>query len=321
MLSRAIRRLVPFTLAILLFACQALPVSPQNSSSLLTRQAVAAAPGSTLTGTFRTHRQIPSQFLKYSRDVLVYLPPGYDRDSSERYPVIYMHDGNNLFDRRTAFGGAEWQVDEALERLYREAAIQPVIVVGVYNTPARLQEYTWEAMNLDGALQGGQGSQYGRFLVEELKPLIDKTYRTRPDREHTGVMGSSLGGLISFYLGLHYPHVFKQIGMVSPSIWWKDRVLLQEIPKLSRDLKIWLDMGSREGQNPEAMLADAQKLARALEQQGYQHFENLAFHVAEGAGHNEQAWAERIDRPFRFFYGKNQARSTGRGRPDLVAKR
>jgi predicted alpha/beta superfamily hydrolase len=265
----------------------------------------ARLPGSTLTGSFKTHSQLPSRFLKRNRDVLVYLPPNYAQDTNRRYPVLYMHDGNNLFDRQTSFGGSEWQVDENLERLIRSKSIEPVIVVGIYNTADRLDEYTWESANLDGEMHGGQGANYARFLVEELKPLIDKTYRTRPEREFTGTMGSSLGGLISFYLGLHYPQVFSKIGMMSPSIWWKERALLKEVPKLSKDLKIWLDMGTEEGQEPAIMLQDAKDLAKALEIQGFEHFRNLAFHIAPGAGHNEPAWAQRIEHPLRFFYTSN----------------
>ncbi len=301
-------------LALGLLACQSAPASlfaaPQRPASnvhlLASTLPRVASQGnstkSTLAGNFKTHSQVASRFLKHSRDVMVYLPPQYTQDPSRRYPVLYMHDGNNLFDRSTSFGGSEWQVDENLEKLIRSQAIEPVIVVGVYNTADRMAEYTWEAADLDGELHGGQGANYARFLVEELKPLIDKTYRTRPQREHTAVMGSSLGGLVSFYLGLHYPQVFSKIGMMSPSIWWKDRALLKEVPKLSKDLKLWLDMGTKEGQQPQVMLQDAKDLAQALEKQGFQHFRNLAFHVAQDAGHNEQAWAMRIEHPLRFFY-------------------
>lgn len=284
----------------LLLACQL--VSPASLSSLPSLQQQRVHTPSTLTGHFRSHRQVRSRFLEQSRDVLVYLPPDYEQNLTRRYPVLYMHDGNNLFDRRTAFGGQEWQVDERMETLIRAQIIEPVIVVGVYNTPQRMAEYTWEAAEIDGQLQGGQGAQYARFLVEELKPLIDKTYRTRPEREYTAVMGSSLGGLISFYLGLHYPQIFSKIGLMSPSIWWKERAILKEVPKLSLDLTIWLDMGTQEGQNPQVMLKDAQDLAKALEKRGFQHFKNLAFHIAEGAGHNEAAWAARLEHPLRFFY-------------------
>ncbi|PIQ27202.1 esterase [bacterium (Candidatus Blackallbacteria) CG17_big_fil_post_rev_8_21_14_2_50_48_46] len=296
-------------LTLALVACQAVPNTlvsalPGSASRLL----ISSLPrlqvkGHTLTGTFKTHAQVASRFLKRSRNILVYLPPGYAAEPSRRYPVLYMHDGNNLFDRQTSFGGSEWEVDENMERMIRSGQIEPAIVVGIYNTPDRLDEYTWQAMDLDGEIQGGQGPNYARFIVEELKPLIDKTYRTLPQRENTAVMGSSLGGLISFYLGLHYPQVFSKIGMMSPSIWWKDRVLLQEVPKLSKKLKIWLDMGTREGQAPEIMLQDARDLAQALEKNGFEHFRNLAFHIEPNAGHNEQAWAARISHPLSFFYG------------------
>lgn len=274
-------------------------VSTQSTQTASTGQAVS---GGTLSGNFRLHAQLSSKHLKYARDVLVWLPPGYEQQSAKRYKVLYMHDGNNLFDRRSSFGGSEWQVDEHAGQLINQGVIEPVIIVGVYNSPGRMEEYTWYPMDLDGQQAGGQAAAYGRFLVEELKPLIDKQYRTLSDRANTAVMGSSLGGLVSFYIGLQYPQVFSQIGMMSPSIWWKDRAVINDVPKLSQNLKVWVDMGTREGQNPDAMLNDAKNFAAALEKRGFQHHRNLAFHIENGATHSEQAWADRIERPLRFFY-------------------
>lgn len=276
---------------------------PQSSVST---QAVAIVQShfqasTTITGQVERLEQVSSAFLGNKRDVLVWLPPDYAR-SQRTYPVLYMHDGNNIFDRSTSFGGAEWEVDERATDLIQKGIIEPVIIVGINNTPARLDEYTWQSMNLDGVMRGGNGANYARFLVEELKPLIDKKYRTRPGREDTAVMGSSLGGLISFYLGKHYPNVFSKIGMMSPSIWWKDQQAIADISGLSTDLKIWVDMGTQEGQNPDAMLQTAKDFVSGLEQQGYQHFHNLAFHIEPGGTHSEQSWAGRIERPLRFFY-------------------
>jgi len=292
--------LILLSVLLCLSACQP---SPAALAPVRLRAAAADLQTQNLTGNFAKHPQFASQFLSQQRDILIWLPPGYQA-GQQRYPVLYMHDGNNLFDRRTSFGGSEWEVDERAQALVSQGQIEPLIIVGIYNSPERMNEYTWHPMELNGQLQGGQGPQYGRFLVQELKPFIDKTYRTRPEREHTAVMGSSLGGLISFYLGREYPQVFGKIGMMSPSIWWKDRALLQDLSSLSPELKIWLDMGTREGRQPEVMLQDAKDLALALEQQGFRHFHNLAFHIEPGADHSEKAWAARIDRPLRFFYGR-----------------
>lgn len=294
--------------ALLLWACQAATPASLPVSAPIQRQSTAAAvqipQGGTLSGSFRLHPQLASRHVGPRRDVLVWLPPGYESQPQQRYPVLYMHDGNNLFDRRSSFGGSEWEVDERAGQLVRSGAIEPVIIVGIYNTSARMAEYTWHPMLLEGESQGGQGADYARFLVEELKPLIDQNYRTRPEREHTAVMGSSLGGLISFYIGLHHPETFSRIGMMSPSIWWKDRAILQDVSRLDPRLSVWLDMGTREGQRPEVMLQDAKDMAQALEKQGFAHFRNLAFHVEPDGTHSEAAWAARIERPLRFFYGR-----------------
>lgn len=281
-----------------LLACQSLPVAAPAATPTLQRQSISRS--STLTGTFRHHSQVASQYVQHPRNVWVYLPPGYT--PTQRYPVLYMHDGNNLFDRSTAFGGSEWQVDENAERLIRAGQMRPVIIVGIGNTAARMSEYTWYPDQIDGKPQGGNGAAYGRFVVEELKPLIDRTYATRPEREHTAIMGSSLGGLISFYVGMQYPHVFGKVGMMSPSIWWKDRAILADVPRLQRDTQVWVDMGTREGRQPEVGLQNAKDFAHALEQQGFEHFRNLAFHIEPGGEHNEQSWAGRIERPLRFFF-------------------
>lgn len=269
------------------------------------QQTSSTEQGGTLTGHFERHASLSSKYLQHQRDVLVWLPPDYSQNPQKRYPVLYMHDGNNLFDRRSSFGGAEWEVDEHAQQLSQQGQIAAPIIVGIYNTAARMHEYTWYPMDFDGSPQGGQGSQYARFLVEELKPLIDQKYRTLSDRSNTGVMGSSLGGLISFYIAQQYPQTFGKVGMMSPSIWWKERAILADVSKLAKDTQVWVDMGTQEGRQPEVMLQDAKDFAAALEQQGFQHFKNLAFHIEPGGQHNEAAWAQRIERPLRFFYSPN----------------
>lgn len=260
----------------------------------------------TLTGHFRTHANMASAYLKNPHTIMVYLPPSYTQSTQRRYPVLYMHDGNNLFDRATGFMGQEWEVDEHTEALIKAGKIEDIIIVGVYNTPARMEEYTWHPATLDGQTQGGQGAAYGRFMVEELKPFIDQQYRTLSDRNNTAVMGSSLGGLISYYLGQQYPHVFSKIGMMSPSVWWADRKIIQDAKGVPTDLKFWVDIGSKEGSNPTQTVQNTRDFVSQLEQKGYQHFRSLAFHIEDGAGHNEQAWSQRLEKPLRFFFGRSQ---------------
>ena len=147
---------------------------------------------------------------------MVYLPPGYVEDTGRTYPVLYMHDGQNLFDPATAFGGNEWRLDDTAEELIERGAIEPLIIVGIYNTgEQRIHEYT---PTTDPKLGGGKADLYGKMLVEEVKPFIEKTYRTLPGPENTGMGGSSLGGLVTLHLGIQYPQVFGKLAVLSPSV-------------------------------------------------------------------------------------------------------
>ena len=159
----------------------------------------------TVTGTVRHHDAFPSKFVR-PRDVLVWLPPGYARDPKQRYPVVYFHDGQNVFDAATSFIGAEWGADEAADRLIGSGKIPPVIMVAVSNTAARMDEYTSTRDERSG---GGNSGAYFRFLVEELQPFMNRTYRTRTTPRHTAVIGSSLGGLAALNLGLSYPEAVR----------------------------------------------------------------------------------------------------------------
>ncbi|HTW95787.1 MAG TPA: alpha/beta hydrolase-fold protein, partial [Tepidisphaeraceae bacterium] len=147
----------------------------------------------TLTGIFRLHKKFESKILGNSRTLIVYLPPDYESNSGRRYPVLYMQDGQNLFDASTAFAGVEWRVDETAEDLIKSGRIAPVIIVGIYNSPDRTAEFT--PFDKTPAGVDGLGRQYGDFLVKEVKPMIDRTYRTKPDRADTAIAGSSMGGL------------------------------------------------------------------------------------------------------------------------------
>ena len=261
----------------------------------------------TLTGEFRTHKNFHSRYLRSDRDVLVYLPPGYDADKRKRYSVLYLHDGQNLFDGATSFiKGAEWGVDETAQRLITEGAIEPIIIVGVYNTGKdRVDEYT---PTVDARHKvGGKADLYGKMLVEELKPFIDSEYRTRRDAKHTGLGGSSLGGLVSLYLALKYPQTFGRVLVVSPSVWWDDKMIVREVEALKKRprLRVWLDMGTKEGGNEaEEHTRNARDLRDALVRKGWKDGSDLKYFEAEGAEHNERAWAARVEPMFRFLFPK-----------------
>lgn len=275
---------------------------------LLCGEVVAQQPHS-LTGDVRLHANFHSRILNNDRNVIVYLPPGYEKNRKMRYPVFYMHDGQNLFDGATSYiPGQEWRVDETAESLIKAQRIEPLIIVGVYNTGMeRVNEYTAAADPKYKA--GGKADLYGRFLVEELKPFIDKTYRTKTDGSHTGLGGSSLGGLISLYLGLKYPKVFTRIAVVSPAVWWADNQIVHYTAAESRKppLRIWLDIGTKEGRDAkeaQKTVDDARLLKSTLIGKGWREGKDLKYFEGEGAEHNEKAWAARTPAIFEFLFPK-----------------
>lgn len=251
----------------------------------------------TLTGTFKTHGRFRSRFLSNERTLLVYLPPGYKPRAARRYPVLYLHDGQNIFDKATSFA-EEWRVDETAESLINSGQIEPLIVVGIYNTGEhRINEYTPTKMEQGG----GSADLYGRMLVEEIKPLIDEKYKTLPSAASTGLGGSSMGGLLTMHLALKYPTVFNRLAVLSPSVWWDERVIIQEVQSLTSKLplRIWLDAGTGEG--PE-VLADARALRDVLLAKGWVIDHDLRYVEAEGAQHNEQSWGARVGEVLKFLY-------------------
>ena len=259
----------------------------------------------TLTGDIRSHKSFHSKLLNNDRDVLVYLPPGYETDKGRRYSVLYLQDGQNLFDGATSFiPGQEWRVDETIGSLISTGQIEPLIVVGIYNTKDRINEYTPVE---DVKYKGGKADLYGRMLVEELKPFIDSTYRTQNGAKHTGLGGSSLGGLVSLYLGLKYPHIFGRIAVVSPSVWFADKQIVHYVEALSKrpNLRIWIDTGTKEGRNTEDTqntVENARLLKDTLVRKGWRPGKDLSYFEAEGAEHNERAWAARVEPILRFLF-------------------
>lgn len=256
-------------------------------------------------GRLRRHEAFHSQFLEHDRDILVWLPPGYDGGSGEgsdgsSYPVLYMHDGQNLFEPDTAFQrGEHWRLGETAGELIADGAIEPLIIVGIYNTGNhRKDEYT---PTRDAKLGGGDAGHYGRMIVEELKPLIDCTYRTRPDASSTGIGGSSLGGLVSMYLAFTHPQVFHRVAALSPSVWWNWRAILKTVrqARSKPPLKIWLDMGTAEGKKG---LDDARLLKAALVGLGFSVGGDLHYAEYEGATHSESAWAERVAPMLKYLF-------------------
>jgi predicted alpha/beta superfamily hydrolase len=249
--------------------------------------------------TLRQHPQFPSTILSRARDVVVYLPPGYDE--LDRCPVLYMHDGQNLFEAETAHvTGQHWRLGETADGLITAGVIPPLVIVGIANTgPSRIHEYT---PTKDERLGGGLADDYGRFLVEELKPFIDATYRTRPEAAATGLGGSSLGGLVTLHLGLRRPDVFGALAVMSPSVWWDRRVILSSVraARPKPDLRLWVDMGTAEGRRG---LEDARLLKAALVGSGWIPGRDLHYAEYEGGTHSELAWAARSGAMLTWLFG------------------
>lgn len=241
----------------------------------------------TVSGTLIVWPDFYSPELDNTRDVLVYLPPSY-AGSTRRYPVLYMHDGQNLFDRGASFAGVEWGVDETMEALAGEGF--EAIVVGVSNQGAeRVAEY-----NPFPHVWQGRGERYLRFLVETVKPRIDADFRTLPDRDHTGIMGSSMGGLISLYGYFYAPATFGFAGVMSPSLWVGGGAIYSAVDAAPfAPGKIYLDNGARE--------PSARRMNAVLLMKGYRKGTDLRFYTEPEGEHTEAAWARRLPDALRFL--------------------
>lgn len=258
----------------------------------------------TLTGNIKYHDVVGSSVGLKDRKLIVWLPPGYDIQTTRHYPVLYMHDGQNLMNAKTAFANVEWGVDETAQSLVEAGQMEPIIIVGVYNTDDRIPEYTPVSTAQYG---GGKAEDYGRLLVEVVKPLIDSTYRTKPEAEFTGVAGSSLGGLVSMYFGLTRSNTFTRLGVVSPSVWWADRDIVTRVNSLSSKLplRIWVDIGTNEENSESASqetVNDTRLLRDALIAEGWVTGTDLQYLEVQGARHNEAAWAARTEQILKYLY-------------------
>jgi predicted alpha/beta superfamily hydrolase len=244
------------------------------------------------------HEQFASRFLRNQRDLIVYLPPGYDAQPQRHFPVLYLHDGQNLFDGSTSFiPGMDWHVGHTADHFIRERRVAPLIIVGIYNTgKQRLGEYT---PTRAPRLGGGRANRYAKFLLQEVQPMVKGNYRALDGAENTGIGGSSLGGLLSLYLGLRQPQIFGKIAALSPSVWWNQRVILRfaEAAPVHPLPRIWLDIGTREGAR---IVDDVERFRDILQHKGWRLGRDLDYRRVEGAEHNEAAWAARVG-PFLEF--------------------
>jgi len=240
-----------------------------------------------VSGNLKVLHQLWSPQLRNARDILLWLPPSYQR-SRRHYPVIYMQDAQNLFDPATSFGGQTWHVGETMTALGREGI--EAIVVGIpHMGEQRIVEY-----NPFPSRHPGRGEQYIEFLLETLKPLVDRDFRTLPMRERTGIVGSSMGALIGLYAFLHPSHGFGFVGALSPAFWFS-RGAIYDYVEGARFVegKIYLDNGSREN--------SAWSMYMLLRDKGYQRGSELFYIRERGAGHHESAWARRLPKALRWL--------------------
>lgn len=243
-----------------------------------------------------------STALGNDRAIWAYLPPSYAENTRARFPVLYMHDGQNLFDPALAFGGNEWKVDETLDAAAEDGSIEELIVIGVENTSQRIYEYTPTPDPTTAG--GGGGDKYLALLVDELKPRIDATLRTLADRAHTGILGSSLGGLISAYAGVERPSVFGIVGAMSPSTWWNNDVIIGDVgamPASARPARVYVDSGDSGDSNDD--VTDTNMLAARYLGIGYTSGADFLHVVQAGGQHNEVYWAERLPAALQFLFG------------------
>ena len=275
----------------------------------LDSQASAGTPEGLLAGgdamphpRLRLHRGFPSWYLPDKRDLIVYLPPGYEQHPERSYPVLYMHDGQNLFDGKTSFiEGRTWQMREQADAAIEAGEVEPLVIVGIYNAgDRRLAEYTYER---NWQMGGGEADEYGLLITRELMPWIARHYRVREDREGTGLGGSSLGGLVTLYLGLRHPERFGRLAVLSPSVWWNHKSILgylnERAPQVWERPRLWLDVGDKEGRRT---LNDTEHLARRLKANGWRPGETMHFERVAGGTHDEASWARRVAPMLKFLF-------------------
>ncbi len=250
----------------------------------------------TQSGTKVTVPNFWSPQLGNSRSLVVYLPPSYHENPLKRYPVLYMHDGQNLFEASTSAFGVEWRVDETINAAVPAGQMDEVIVVGVNNNANRIWEYT---PCCDPSYGGGGADTYERFLIDTVKPYVDQTYRTLPSKPNTAIMGSSLGGLVSCYIARRNPSVFSKTGCMSSSFWWNNEAFTVQVEQATTKvpLRVYIDAGTVSDGLPQTQRMDA-----ALRADGYVPGADLKFVTAQGASHNEASWAARVGTPLSYLF-------------------
>jgi predicted alpha/beta superfamily hydrolase len=252
-----------------------------------------------ITGTVKYNRNFQGDGIK-PRDLIVWLPPGYEFDFNKNYPVLYMHDGQNIVDPNTSLFQVDWQIDEAADSLIRKELIEPIIIVGIYNTPDRNQEYSEDKLGL----------LYVKFITDSLKPFIDRKYRTKPDRTNTANGGGSLGGLISFMLIWDYSEIFSKAICFSPAFKIDQYDFVDNVKSYKgkkKNFKLCIYNGDNE---LDSMLQPGvDEMLEVLKKQGYINRINYYFHKGKNSLHSEKDWAKNIWRALIYLFGTETGRN------------
>jgi len=250
----------------------------------------------------RKHAGFASRFLPGVRDISVYMPPEYDEDRKRSYPLLLLQDGQNLFDPETSFiRGKTWRVAEHADEAIAAGEVEPLVIAGVANAgERRLAEYT---PSRDMKMGGGEANKYALMVTREVLPFLHAYYRLRSGPDSTGIGGSSLGGLVSLWMGLRHPDIFGKLAVMSPSVWWNHRYILAYLndvaPELHRRPRIWLDAGDQEGRRT---WTDAEMLHARLRKHGWRDEVDLHFETIVGGTHDEASWSERVRPMLRFLF-------------------
>jgi predicted alpha/beta superfamily hydrolase len=260
------------------------------------------------TGDLRLH-EFRSRIFHNTRFLRVWLPPGYDDpiNAGRRYPVLYLNDGQNLFEPSTAFGGVEWQVDETADRIIREGTIPPMIIVGIDNTGKnRIREYM-PHRSLNPMMLRVQGRHYPTFLCKEVMPFVTSNYRVAVGPENTGLGGSSLGALIALYTAAVRPNLIGSLLLESPSLWASNRQIIKEAREVKRwPQKVYLATGTAEAGREDrnrSVVDDVRELAGILRRAGLDDT-RLKLVIEDGAIHHESAWARRFPTAMAFLFAR-----------------
>ena len=245
-----------------------------------------------ITGKVNYHKAVKGADVQ-ERDLIVWLPPGYKEHPERKYPVLYMHDGQNIFDPATSSYGVDWQLDETADSLIKAGAIEPLIIVGINNTSDRNEEY----------IPGKKGTAYMNYVVDVIKPLIDKQYRTKPGRENTAVGGSSAGGIMAFMLAWEHPDVFSKVISMSPAFKIQDIDYVKDVQAYKgrkKDLLLYIDNGGIDLE--ERLQPGIDDMLKALKAKGYQENKDFVWVKAPQDQHSEAAWARRMPDALKLLF-------------------